>query len=81
MTNETYWNCTKFITMKIHKYINILKVNSLNYNLYNSCNHFSKSWGCRILCVYRESLAPFIVNATFGDFLGEIFLKYSRNIL
>jgi len=52
MTNETYQNCTKFTLMKIHKYTNILKVISLNYNLYNSCNHFSKSWGCNILCVY-----------------------------
>jgi len=38
MTNGTYQNCTKFILMKIHKYTNILKVISLNYNLYNSCN-------------------------------------------
>ncbi len=36
------WSCfhpTKFILMKIHKYTNILKVISLNYNPYNSCNH------------------------------------------
>ncbi len=52
MTNETYRNCTKFTFMKIHMYTNILKVISLNYNPYNSCNHFSKSWGCSILCVY-----------------------------
>jgi len=52
MTNETYQNCTKFIFMKIHKYTNILKVISLNYNPYNSCNHFSKSWGCKIICVH-----------------------------
>jgi hypothetical protein len=62
MTNETYQNCTKFILMKIHKYTNILKVISLNYNPYNSCNHFSKSWGCKILCVYMQSLVLFIVN-------------------
>ncbi len=43
MTNETYQNCPNFILTKIHKYTNILKVISLNYNLYNSCNHFSKS--------------------------------------
>jgi hypothetical protein len=52
MTNETYQNCTKFIFMKIHKYTNILKVISLNYNPYNSCNHFSKSWRCKIICVH-----------------------------
>jgi len=63
MTNETYQNRTKFILMKIHKYTNILKVISLNYNPYNSRNHFSKSWGCKILCMYTKSLAPFIVNA------------------
>jgi hypothetical protein len=48
--------------MKIHKYTNILKVISLNYNPYNSCNHFSKSWGCKILCVYMQFLVFFIVN-------------------
>jgi len=81
MTNETYPNCTKFILMKIHKYTNILKAISLNYNLYNSCNHFSKSWGCNILCVYMWSLVPFTMNAPFCDcFLRNIlriFLKYS----
>jgi hypothetical protein len=61
MTNETYQNWTKFIVMKIHKYSNILKVISLNYNPYNSCNHFSK---CKILCMYMyKSLVLFIVNA------------------
>ncbi len=63
MTNETYWNCTKFTLKKIHKYTKFLKVISLNYNPYNSCNHFSKSWGCRILFVYTQSLAPFTMNA------------------
>jgi len=63
MTNETYWNCTKLILMKIHKYTNILKVISLNCNPYNLCNHFFKSCGCRILCVYTQSLAPFTMNA------------------
>jgi hypothetical protein len=63
MTNETYQNFTKFILMKIHKYTNILKVISLNYDPYNSCNHFSKSWGCMILCVYTQSLALFSMNA------------------
>lgn len=47
MTNETYRNYTKFIVMKIYKYINIFKVISLNYNPYNSCNYFSKSWGAK----------------------------------
>ncbi len=32
MTKETYQNFTKFILMKIHKYTNILKMISLNYN-------------------------------------------------
>jgi hypothetical protein len=63
MTNKTYRNCTKFNFMKINKYKNILKVISLNYNPYNSCNHFSKSWGCKILCVYTQSLNPFTMNA------------------
>ncbi len=63
MTNETYWNCTKFIVMKIHKYTNNLKVILSNYNPYNSCNHSSKSWGCKILFVYMQSLVPFIMNA------------------
>ncbi len=63
MTNETYGNCSKFILMKIHKYINILKVISLNYNPYNSCNHFSKSRTCMILCMYMQSLASFTMNA------------------
>jgi hypothetical protein len=62
MTNEKYRNCTKFL-MKIHKYTNILKMISSNCNLYNSCNHFSKSWGRMILCVYMQSLALFTVNA------------------
>jgi hypothetical protein len=47
---------------KIHKYTNILKVISLNFDPYNSCNHFSKSWGCMILCMCMQSLVPFIVN-------------------
>jgi hypothetical protein len=64
MTYETYRDGTKSIVMKIHKYKNILEVISLNFNAYNSCNHFSKSWRCKILCVYMQSLAPFIVNAT-----------------
>ncbi len=54
MTNETYQNCTKFTLMETHMYTNILKVISLNYNLYNSCNHFLKSQGCSILCVYSS---------------------------
>jgi hypothetical protein len=63
MTNETYQNCTKLHKlMKIYKHTNILKVISLNYNHYNSCNHFSKSWECRILCMYTQSLAPFTTN-------------------
>jgi len=49
--------------MKIHKYKNIWKVISLNYNPYNSCNHFSKTWGCKILCVYMHSFVPFTMNA------------------
>ncbi len=36
MTNETNRNFTKFIVMKIHKYINILKVIILIYNPNNS---------------------------------------------
>jgi hypothetical protein len=61
MTNETYQNCTKFIVMKLHKYSNILKAISFNYNLYNSCSHFSK---CKILCMYMyKSLVPSIMNA------------------
>jgi hypothetical protein len=40
--------------IKIHKYTNILKVISLNYNPYNSCN--LKVRGCKILCVYTQSL-------------------------
>jgi hypothetical protein len=47
MTNETYQNCTKFILMKIHKYTNILKVISLNYNHYNSCNQNFKIMGVK----------------------------------
>jgi hypothetical protein len=73
MTNETYQNCTKFILMKIHKHTNILKVISLNYNHYNSCNHFSKSWGCRILCVYTQSLAPFTMNTPMLMFAQKCF--------
>jgi hypothetical protein len=59
----TLWpmNILKF--HKIHKYTNILKMISLNYNPYNWCNHFSKSWGCKILYMYTQSLVPFIVNS------------------
>jgi len=48
--------------MKIHKYTNILKMISLNFDPYNSCNHFSKLWGCMILCMCMQSLVPFIAN-------------------
>jgi hypothetical protein len=60
------WNISKLHKihlMKIHKYTNIFKVISLNYNPYNSCNHFSKSWGCKILCMYTWSFTPFTMNA------------------
>jgi hypothetical protein len=68
MTNETYQNCTKFILMKIYTYTNIIKVISLNYIPYNSCNHLSKSLGCRILCMYMWSLALFTVNTPKREF-------------
>jgi hypothetical protein len=57
------WNISKL--HKIHKYTNILKMISLNYNPYYSCNHFSNSWGCKILCMYMESLALFTVNVPY----------------
>jgi hypothetical protein len=71
MTNETYQDCPKFIVMNIHKYTNILKMISLNYNPYNSCNHFSKSWGCKILCAYTRSLAPFTRTHPFAKNLKQ----------
>ncbi len=58
MTNETYQNCTKFILMKIHKYTNILKVISLNYNPYNSCNHFQSHGGVRF---YACTCSPWLL--------------------
>ncbi len=58
MTKETYWNWKQIILMKIHKYANIFKVIWLNYNPYNSCNHISKSWGCRI---YACTQSPWLL--------------------
>jgi hypothetical protein len=52
MTNETFWILKKIIETKIHKYKNIVYLISLHSNAYNSWNHSSKLWGCKILWVH-----------------------------
>ncbi len=62
------WSCfhpTKFILMKIHKYTNILKVISLNYNPYNSCNH---------CCVHFQHVCLHLFKLTIHKLGGIIFV-------
>ncbi len=83
MTNETYWNCTKFILMKIHKYTISLKVISLIIILTIHVIIFKVMEVHDFMCVhivlgsfyYEHTLVWLLFGKYFKNILGILFKK------